>query len=161
MTDDATKTPEKSPRPPNQRGLMPPWPKGVSGNPKGRPEGSRNKATLAIEALLDSEGESLTRKCIEMAQGGDQTAMRLCLDRIVSPRKDRPVKFALPPIDTAADAAKASAAIIAGVAAGDLTRGEAGELCKILETHTRLLEANNFEERIKQLENKSNGTAAI
>jgi hypothetical protein len=30
---------------------------GQSGNPNGRPNGSRNKATLALEALLDDEGE--------------------------------------------------------------------------------------------------------
>ena len=29
---------------------------GKSGNPSGRPHGSRNKATLALEALLDGEG---------------------------------------------------------------------------------------------------------
>ena len=35
---------------------------GQSGNPSGRPHGSRNKATLALEALLDGEGEAITRK---------------------------------------------------------------------------------------------------
>ena len=51
------------------------------GNP-GRPKGARHKTTLAIETLLDGEAESLTRKAIEMAKGGDMTALRLCLDRI-------------------------------------------------------------------------------
>ena len=44
-----------------QRGK--PFQPGQSGNPDGRPNGSRNKATLAIEELLDGEGEGLTRKC--------------------------------------------------------------------------------------------------
>ena len=35
------------------------------GNP-GRPKGSRNKATLAAEALLDGEAEALTHKAIEL-----------------------------------------------------------------------------------------------
>jgi hypothetical protein len=43
------------------------------GNP-GRPKGSRNKATLAAEALLDGEAEALTRKAIELALAGDVTA---------------------------------------------------------------------------------------
>ena len=38
----------------------------ASGNP-GRPKGSRHKTTLAIQALLDGEGEALTRKAVEMA----------------------------------------------------------------------------------------------
>jgi hypothetical protein len=36
-----------------QRGR--PFPKGVSGNPAGRPLGSRHKVTLAVEALLDGQ----------------------------------------------------------------------------------------------------------
>lgn len=151
MTDETVKTQPK-------RDHL--WKKGQSGNPAGCPRGSRHKATLAIEALLDGEGEALTRKAIEMAKGGDQTAMKLVLDRIVSPRKDRPVKFELPPIETAADAAKASTAIIAGVAAGDITPVEASELSKLIETHVRVLEANVFEERLRQLEVKANGTTA-
>ena len=33
---------------------------GTSGNPSGRPAGSRNKATLLMEALLEGEAEQLT-----------------------------------------------------------------------------------------------------
>ena len=70
--------------------------KGQSGNPSGRPRGARNKTTLAVEALLDGEAEVLTRKAIERAKDGDSVALRLCLERILPPRKDRPVSFALP-----------------------------------------------------------------
>src|SRR5262245_4945736 len=98
-----------------QRGA--PFKKGQSGNPKGRPRGSRNRATLAINALLDGEAEVLTRKAIELAKAGDLTALRLCLDRIVPPRKECPVTFALPPLRNVADAAGGMAAIAAAVAA--------------------------------------------
>ena len=47
---------------------------GQSGNPAGRPPGARNKTTLASEALLEGEGEALTRKAIELAKAGDLTA---------------------------------------------------------------------------------------
>src|SRR5258705_118225 len=67
--------------------------KGRSGNPKGRPKGSRNAATLACEALLDGQAEALTQKAIQMALDGDPVALRLC-----PPRRDRPVSFPLPPI---------------------------------------------------------------
>ena len=151
MTDEADKAPVK------QRGR--PWPKGVSGNPAGCKKGSRHKVTLAIEAMLDGEGEAITRKAVELAKQGDTVALRLIMDRIVSPRKDRPIKFDLPPIETAADATKASAAIVSGVANGDITPGEASELSKVIESHVRVLEANKFEERIRQLELRANGTA--
>src|SRR5215211_6279721 len=96
------------------------------GNP-GRPKGSRNKATLALEALLDGEAEALTRKAIEMALSGDTKAMRLCMDRIMPPRKDRPVMFTMPKLETAADAVKATAALAEAVALGDITPMEAGD----------------------------------
>jgi hypothetical protein len=56
--------------------------KGTSGNPRGRPMGSRNAATIACEALLEGQAEALTQKAIQMALDGDTVALRLCLDRI-------------------------------------------------------------------------------
>jgi len=50
-----------------QRGV--PFKPGRSGNPNGRPAGSRNKATLAIESLLEGEAEALARKVVELAIG--------------------------------------------------------------------------------------------
>ena len=121
------------------------------GNP-GRPKGSRNKATLAAEALLDGEAEALTRKAIELALAGDVTALRLCWDRIVPARKDRPVTFALPNLKHANDAVMASAAIVEAVANGDLTPSEAAELSKVIDGFARTLEAADFEERLSRLE---------
>src|SRR5918994_5241693 len=116
------------------------------GNP-GRPKGARHKATLAAEALLDGEAEGLTMKAVELALGGDTVALRLCLERVLPSRKDRPVSFSLPEINTAADAVKASGALLQAVAVGDVTPSEASELGKLLESHARVLEASELEER--------------
>jgi Family of unknown function (DUF5681) len=83
------------------RGRGRPYEKGRSGNPAGRRTGSRNKATLAAAALLAGESEALTRRAVEFALGRDPTAMRLCLERILPPCRERTVKFALPPIESA------------------------------------------------------------
>ena len=106
--------------------------KGVSGNPNGRPKGSRNNATLAAEALLAGEAEKLTRKCIDLALDGDPIALRLCMERIYPARKDRPVEFALPPINTARDAADVMSSVMNAVAAGQLTPADASELSKVV-----------------------------
>jgi Family of unknown function (DUF5681) len=133
-----------------QRGK--PFEPGKSGNPAGKPKGSRNQITLAIEALLDGEGEALTQKAIELAKAGDMQALRLCLDRLVPPRKDRPVSFELPAITCAGDAAKASAALVAAVSIGQITPSEAVELGRLLESYVKTLEATDLEERLKKLE---------
>src|SRR5262247_2805958 len=79
------------------------------GNP-GRPKGARHKTTLAIEALLEGQAEKLTEKAIRMALGGDVTAMRLCLDRLAPPPKDRPIQIAMPSLVSVLDMTIATAA---------------------------------------------------
>jgi len=88
----------------------------------------------------------------ELAKAGDMTAIRLCLDRLCPPRKDRHVTFELPPLNSAADASRAAATIIAAVSAGELTPAEAAELGKLVESYARTLEATEFEERLATLE---------
>ena len=39
--------------------------------------------------MLDGEAETLTRKAIDKALKGDSEALRLCLERLVPPRKER------------------------------------------------------------------------
>ena len=125
---------------------------GQSGNPAGKPKGARHKTTLAIDALLDGEAETITRKAIEMATAGDIVALRLCLDRLSPVRKDRPVTFALPTIESAADVVKASAALSQAVASGELTPSEAAELGKLVEAHVRAIETTELEARLDRLE---------
>jgi hypothetical protein len=123
------------------------------GNP-GKRHGIRHKTTLAIQALLDGEGEALTRKAIDMALAGDTTALRLCLERIAPPRKDAPVRFDLPPMEGAQNAAAAMGAILAGVASGDLTPGEGSAIAGLVEGYRKAIETTELETRIKALEER-------
>ena len=122
-----------------------------AGNP-GRPKGSRNATTLALESLLDGQAEALTQKAIKLALDGDMAALRICIDRILPPRKDRPVTFSLPPISCASDAAKASASLVAAVSSGEITPAEAVEIGRLLETYVRTLEITELEQRLNKLE---------
>ena len=125
-----------------------PFEKGNSG----RPRGSRNKATLAAEALLDGQLEKLTRKAVDMAMGGDMAAMRLCLERIFPPRKDKPVTLDMPKLESAADAVEAMAAIVKAVANGNVTPLEANELAKLVDAFTRSIERHDLAQRVARLE---------
>ena len=122
--------------------------KGKSGNPSGRPKGSRNLATVRADELFeqmlfgeDKKADAIIAKTISMAEEGDTACIRLCLDRIAPPRKDRPVCFTLPEMREPQDALNASMAIVSGVASGELTPSEASELAKVVESSTRTLQA--------------------
>src|SRR5215831_17998620 len=93
---------------------------------KGRPVGSRNKSTLALEALLDGDGEAITRKAIDLAKSGNESALRLCLERLIPPRRERTVRLNLPAdISTAEGVSRALSAILVSAAQGEITIGEA------------------------------------
>lgn len=124
------------------------------GNP-GRPRGARNKASIAVEALLEGEAEALTRRAVELAMEGDTTALRLCLERLCPPRKDRPVVFDLPAIEQPEDATKAMTSLLAAVATGDVTPTEAQSVAGVIETWRRTVETEDLARRVAALEGGS------
>lgn len=76
---DGESTPEATPR----SGLMPPWQPGQSGNPAGRPKGTRNKLSESfLEALL---------KDFEKASEADETVGQKA---IAAMRADKPNEYA-------------------------------------------------------------------
>jgi hypothetical protein len=135
-----------------QRGK--PFPKGRSGNPRGKPKGARHKTTLLAEKLMQNDAENIVNAVLTAARAGDMTAARIVLDRIAPARRDNPVTFALPKIKRPADAVAASAAILAAVADGRLTPGEALEVSKLIEAFVKTLEVAELEERLNELEER-------
>ncbi|KQQ44618.1 hypothetical protein ASF58_20825 [Methylobacterium sp. Leaf125] len=128
---------------------------GQSGNPAGRPKGARSKAMQALDAILDGEAEAITRKVIELAKEGDTQALRMCLDRLVPPLKDRPVTFELPPIETTADLTRETNAMLQAVAAGELTPSEAADIGKTVDAHVRAIEAVDLHQRLLRIEEQT------
>ena len=128
---------------------------GKSGNPNGRPRGSRNKAAATIDRLLEGDAEGIARQAIDRAKAGDAAMIRLCMDRLCPPRKERHLRFALPDMTTAGDAVKAVAAIAAAVAQGALTPGEAADLSRFVESFAKAIEIADLEARLLQLEQRA------
>ena len=147
MTDTASE-PENSGRKQGDGRFRP----GQSGNPNGKPKGARHRVTRIAEALIEGEAEEIVRKAVELAKAGDGPVLRAVLERIAPARKDAPIAFELPPIDTAADAKAASSAVIAAVVAGDITPGEGSAVMALLVSHKMIVEATDFEARLAALE---------
>jgi hypothetical protein len=130
--------------------------KGQSGNPAGRPQGSRNKATVALQALLDEEGEAITRKAVERAKEGDPAALRLVLERLIPPVRERRLALDLPRVETPAGVTAAIGAVLEAVGAGKITPGEGQALAGLLEAQRKNLETLELEARIAAIEESIN-----
>ena len=128
--------------------------KGVSGNPKGRPKGSRNAATNAALALLEGEAEALSRKAIEMALAGDVIALRLCLERIAPPIRERQIQGVSITAPTGPeDVADSVGQLVTLLASGEVLPSEAAAICAVLEQYRRHSEAADLDARIEKIEN--------
>jgi hypothetical protein len=123
-----------------------------SGDRTRRANAARTKTALAIEALLEGAAEAITRKLIEEALQGDRIALRLCFERLSPPRRDVPVAFELPLIESAADARRASASVLAACAQGRLSPSEAATVMGLITAHVGTLEVAEIEARVAALE---------
>jgi hypothetical protein len=126
--------------------------KGVSGNPAGRPVGSRNKTTLACEQLLEGESEELIRVAVKHAKKGNIHALRLCLERVVPPRKERSIHLELRPISSLQDLPIQFQDIAAAIAEGRITPAEGESISNILTSHAQTMERVEMDRRVAELE---------
>jgi hypothetical protein len=132
-----------------QRGK--PFKPGQSGNPAGKPTGTKNRATVMAQALFDGEAETLTRKIIELAMDGDMQALRVCVDRLCPPMKAQaaPVQVDIPETDSISDIANA---FIKAAADGQLPPDVAAQLVSAVGTLARVVEVDELKERLVALE---------
>ena len=118
----------------------------------GRPKGSRNKATIAIDSLLEGQAEALTQTAISKALDGDSIALRLCMHRIAPPMKDKPVVFPLAQMRDAMDASQAAGSVLSAVSDGSLTSIEGTRVMGLIDSYRRTLELTDIEQRLNALE---------
>jgi hypothetical protein len=126
--------------------------KGQSGNPLGRPRGARNKLALLAEGMFEGDATALVAKLIDIAKSGDVAALRLCIDRICPPQRERTVAIELPPMTIAADAVAGMGAIMQAIGAGDLGAREAGELAGVVAAFSQTIATARLEKRLDEIE---------
>lgn len=124
---------------------------GGSGGP-GRPPGSRNKATLMAQAMIDQNGNKVIDKLIESANKGEPYAVKLVVERLVPPRKVAPFKINLPPVHDLETAKTAIAYILEQQCQGEITSDEAEGLMKTVEGIIKISQIAELEQRVDRLE---------
>ena len=126
--------------------------KGTSGNPAGRPPGSRNRAALLMEALLEGEAEQLCRKAVDLALKDNTRALQLCLDRLMPPPKDRVVSFDLPKLQSLDDIPQGVSSILTAISEGSISPREGETLSRILIACAEALTTADTQQRLERLE---------
>lgn len=130
------------------------WKPGQSGNPKGRPKGSRNPATLLALAAMEGELGDVVRVVLDAAKGGDMAAARLIVDKLVPATRERPINIDLPDIVGVDGCASAQSKVLNAVAAGDLLPSEGEALSGLIEQQRRSLETSELADRLAAIEDQ-------
>jgi len=122
---------------------------GKSGNPKGRPKGARDKRT-ELRSLLEPHSKELVEKVVELAIGGDTTALRLCLERLIPPFRSQEQSITLDNMNGGLTAQGRQ--IILAMGNGELSPSDASSMLQALASQARLSEVDELERRINKLE---------
>ena len=122
---------------------------GISGNPKGRPKGARDKRT-ELRSLLEPHAKDLVEKVVELAKGGDTTAIRLCLERLIPPIRAQDQNITLDDMNGGLTAQGKQ--IILAMGNGELSPSDASTMLQALASQARLSEVDELERRVTKLE---------
>ena len=112
----------------------------------GRPVGSRNKKL----ELLRSNDEQLQRKVLDMALAGDISAIKIIADRIWPRLRAEAAGVSIDVVSN--DLAKQGRSVIDAALHGKITVDAGRDLLAALFAQAKIIEAAEFEERLKVLE---------
>ena len=135
----------------------------------GRQRGTPNKATAEVRTLALAYGPDALEELAKLgglakddagvAVAGAQSeaarisALGMMLERAYGrPLGGRPIVLDLPDTSTVEGVTKAVAAVVQAAARGEITTGEAGDLCGVLDTQRRTIELSEIEARLAKLE---------
>ena len=122
--------------------------KGTSGNPAGRPKGIPDKRT-EIRDLLKPHAPALVEKAVQLALQGEQTALKLCLDKVIPSLK--PVSESVS-VNNAGNLSDIGMSVITDVFSGAITTDAGYELLRSLQIQANLEEFTAIEKRLTALE---------
>ena len=132
-----------------------PFVKGQSGNPAGRPAGSRNKFSLEMQEALEEHGPLMIQRLLLLASEGNTGALRQCLDRLLG--KQRPSAVMLPAPDSPNYVIEALTEIHRALGAGEIASDEAARLVEFVGRTARVLASKvvaeiDFADRLARVE---------
>jgi hypothetical protein len=126
-----------------------PFTRGKSGNPKGRPKGSRDSRALLFDELVP-HGGALIAKAVAMAMEGDPVMIKLCLDKLVG--NARPREHTAQVSGLVGSLSARGERVLEVMAAGEISVSEGSALLGAIATQAKLVEIDDLTKRIEALE---------
>lgn len=124
--------------------------KGKSGNPAGKPKGTRHASTKLRDAIA-SDMTAIIAALVEKAKDGDTSAAALLFSRTLPPL--RPQSDPSDVVIAGTTMNERAEAITAAALAGDLSPTGATELMGILAHQARISEITELAARLERIEN--------
>lgn len=128
------------------------WQPGQSGNPKGRPPGSRNRKNVVAEEFA-KDGSKVARVVMDAALEGDMQAASLVLQRLAPPLRARAEKVTFDLDPTASLTAQAQQ-VISAVASGDIDPDTGQLLVGCITALAGVKQIDELEQRLSALERR-------
>ncbi len=125
---------------------------GQSGNPQGRPQGSKHRVTVAAANILEEHASAISERAVAMALDGDRSMIKLILERVVPVKKSVPIRLQMPKIETIADAPKLTGFLLNAVATGKISPADSSILSNTAANHLKALQVSELEARLSELE---------
>ena len=127
----------------------------VKGNPggPGRPQGSRNRATILARSLMAGALPEIIQDVIKQAKEGDFAAQKLLIERLVPVPKDNVIRADFGELNNIDDLPEAAGRIIKAVGDSEITPSEALTMSRLLVNHVKLIELSEMDKRLTALEN--------
>lgn len=122
-----------------------------SGNPKGRPKGSRNRSTRWLDAIVDGEAEAVIQTVLEKAKAGEPQAMKLVVERIAPRPRGRSAPIELPELERPEDVPQALNAVLQSAADGEITIDEAQGYAQLIERQRQAIADEDLHREIQAL----------
>lgn len=128
------------------------WRPGESGNPKGRPAGSRNKKNVVAEEFA-KDGSKVARVVMDAALAGDMQAASLVLQRLSPPLRARAERVTFD-LDPAAPLTAQAQQAISAVASGDIDPDTGQLLVGCITALAGVKQIDELEQRLSALERR-------
>lgn len=131
---------------------MPRFKPGESGNPKGRP--CLSPVQIDLRRQIREAAPGIVARLVELAEGGDVSAMKLALDRLLPRLKPRDEAVSVNLGATPADSARR---VLEAVGSGQIAPDAGATLLSALAAQARIIEVSELEGRIAALEAHAHG----